>query len=91
MARAKSVLGAHADRVKTDMRLPKTLSKRVHELAEYLGVPANVVHTIAIAHLIGMLIRTQVDIENREEVLAEMERIIMATFRFIREKEGAKK
>ena len=52
MSGKSSILGAHKDRVKTDVRLAPKLIKQIEFVCEQLGVPKNVFFTLAACELV---------------------------------------
>ena len=52
MSGKESILGAHKDRVKTDVRLSPKLTKQVDIFCKYLGLPKNVFYTVAACSLL---------------------------------------
>jgi predicted DNA-binding protein len=90
MGRPESILGKQADRVKTDMRLPAQLSERVNAMAKSLGVASNVIHTMAVAYFLSAFVDVVPEEKGREAVLNEMEKLFLAIFHFVREKNERK-
>ena len=50
-----SILGAVNERVKTDVRLPKSLAKDVERVARAMGIPKNAFYAVAAGLLIATL------------------------------------
>lgn len=70
MTGKKSVLGAHKGRVKTDIRLPSKLAKRIERTCVKLHLPRNAFFTLAACHelvrLLPMLTAKKRDILRME-------------------------
>lgn len=65
-------MGPHADRVKTDMRLPQALVHRVREMSELLGVPQNALYALGVAQLIAALATLVHPGKKRAQLLREL-------------------
>ena len=68
----QSALGPHADRQKTDMRMPYPLATRVEEMAEILGVPRNAMYAMGAALLCVTMAGMVHPGKKRLQLLAEM-------------------
>jgi hypothetical protein len=73
MEKNQSVLGPMEARKKTDLRLPYSLTVRMKELADAIGVPANAVYAMAAAQYVAELSRLDLRTK-RDRILSEMEK-----------------
>jgi hypothetical protein len=68
----EAVLGPHADRVKTDIRIPIPLHQRVKEMSEVLGLPQNALYAIGVAILCSTLAPMVRPGKKRAQLLREL-------------------
>lgn len=80
-----AILGEHAARQKTDMRIPYPLAHRVEELAELVGVPRNAMYAMGAAYLCSLLSPLVHPGKKRLQVIRELEELFQKVI------EGAKK
>jgi hypothetical protein len=68
----EAILGPSADRVKTDMRMPQLLVKRVKEMSEVLGVPQNALYAMGVALLLVTMVPMVHPGKKRIQMLREL-------------------
>ncbi len=71
-----SVLGALADRVKTDVRVPEDLSKTIDELSHKLGVTKNAFYVLGAIKLASEVVGTAYGKNAQKKVLTELQKQI---------------
>lgn len=80
-----SNIGPLEDRVKTDVRLSKSVLKQVELLAYKIGVPKNTFFVLGISLLASQLLPLLASDKKRKDLLRDVEKLFQKTMKDIKE------